>query len=88
MQDKTLVTSEGEDYVDLDYDKKKLFFSEASLSSETASAIDSRSALVEALIAAGSDVAGLNVSGSSWVLWFASVFKRGMLGYKGVSQST
>jgi hypothetical protein len=61
MEDKSLVAPEGEEFVDLDYDRKQRFA--AGTSSETA--IDFRSAVVEALIAAGSDVACLNVSRSS-----------------------
>ncbi len=61
MEDKSLVAPNGEDFVDSDYDRKQLFV--AGASRETA--IDFRSAVVEALIAAGSEVACLNVSGSS-----------------------
>jgi hypothetical protein len=57
--DKSLVAPKGEGYVDLDYDKKKLLAPEASCSQKVG-----RAAAVEALIAAGSDVAALNVSGS------------------------
>jgi hypothetical protein len=53
-----LVAPNGEDFVDLDYDRKQRFV--AGTSRETA--IDLRSAVVEALIAAGCDVACLNVS--------------------------
>jgi hypothetical protein len=60
--DKSLVAPKGESYVDLDYDKKKLLTTEASGSEAVG-----RAAAVEALIAAGSDVAALNVSGRAGV---------------------
>ncbi len=56
--DKLLVAPKGESYVDLDYDKKKLLTAEASGSEAVG-----RAAAVEVLIAAGSDVAALDVSG-------------------------
>jgi hypothetical protein len=60
--DKSLMAPKGEGYIDLDYDKKKLLTTEIS-GRETAG----RAAAVEALIAAGSNVAALNVSGRARV---------------------